>query len=229
VFSFHPIKNITTGEGGMITCNDAALADRLRTLRFHGVSKNAWNRFRGGGVPQYDVLEPGWKYNMLDLQAALGLRQMAKLDRFNARRRELAARYDARLREVPELRPLRPTRYPSTSACHLYVVRLDLAAVDLDRDGFMQALGAENIGTGLHFPALHLSSHYAARYGYRRGSLPAAEAAGASILSLPLYPLLTEADQDDVLAAIGRVLRAHRRTGKAAAPRRSSREQEAAP
>ena len=229
VFSFHPIKNITTGEGGMITCNDAALADRLRTLRFHGVSKNAWNRFRGGGVPQYDVLEPGWKYNMLDLQAALGLRQMTKLDRFNARRRELAARYDARLRDVPELRPLAPTRYPSTSACHLYIVRLDLAAVDLDRNDFMQALGAENIGTGLHFPALHLSSHYAARYGYRPGSLPAAEAAGESILSLPLYPLLTEADQDDVVAAIGRVLRAHRREGKAAAPRRPPREQEAAP
>jgi len=214
VFSFHPIKNITTGEGGMITCNDAALADRLRTLRFHGVSKNAWNRFRGGGVPQYDVLEPGWKYNMLDLQAALGLHQLGKLDRFNERRVRLAARYDVRLREVPELRPLAPTHYASASAWQLYVVRLDLQAVDLDRDDFMQALGAEGIGTGLHFPALHLSSYYARKYGYGPGSLPLAEAAGASILSLPLYPLLSESDQDDVLAAIGRVLRAHRRVGR---------------
>jgi UDP-4-amino-4-deoxy-L-arabinose-oxoglutarate aminotransferase len=216
VFSFHPIKNITTGEGGMVTCNDEALADRLRTLRFHGVSKNAWNRFRGGGVAQYDVLEPGWKYNMLDLQAALGLRQMAKLDRFNQRRRELADRYDELLAGVHELRPLSPARYPNVDAHHLYVVRLDLHAVSLDRNDFMQALHEEGIGTGLHFPALHLASYYAKKYGYAPGSLPIAEAAGASILSLPLYPLLTEGDQDDVVAAARRVLAKHRRS---AAPR----------
>ena len=211
VFSFHPIKNITTGEGGMIVCNDAALADRLRILRFHGVSKNAWNRFRGGGVPHYDVLEPGWKYNMLDLQAALGLRQMAKLERFNAARRELAALYAAALVSLPELRPLGAVKYPAVHAWHLYVVRLELEAVTLDRNDFMQALHQEQIGTGLHFPPLHLSSYYAEKYGYRPGSLPVAERTGARILSLPLYPLMTGADVDDVVAAAHRVIGTHRR------------------
>ena len=217
VFSFHPIKNITTGEGGMVVCNDAALADRLRILRFHGVSKNAWNRFRGGGVPHYDVLEPGWKYNMLDLQAALGLRQLAKLERFNAARRELAAAYASELRSVPELRPLGTVSYPAQHAWHLYIVRLELEAVTLDRNDFMQALHAENIGTGLHFPPLHLSSYYAGRYGHRPGSLPAAERAGERILSLPLYPLMTRADVADVVAAARRVIDAHRRSSAGAA------------
>lgn len=216
VFSFHPIKNITTGEGGMVVCNDAALADRLRVLRFHGVSKNAWNRFRGGGVPHYDVLEPGWKYNMLDLQAALGLRQMAKLERFNAARAELAAEYAAALAGVRELAPLGTVRFPAVHAWHLYVVQLELEAVTLDRNDFMQALHAENIGTGLHFPPLHLSSYYAKKYGYAPGSLPVAERAGARILSLPLYPLMTKADVADVVAAARRVIAAHRKPAGAA-------------
>jgi UDP-4-amino-4-deoxy-L-arabinose-oxoglutarate aminotransferase len=211
VFSFHPIKNITTGEGGMILCRDGALADRLRLLRFHGVSKDAWKRYHRGGVPQYDVIEPGWKYNMLDLQAALGLRQMAKLERFNARRKQLAERYARLLADVPELRPLGPARYPAVHAWHLFVVRLDLAAVDLDRNEFMLALQEENIGTGLHFPALHLSKYYREKYGHTRGQLPHGEEAGDRILSLPLYPLLSEADQDDVVAALKRVIAVHRR------------------
>jgi len=211
VFSFHPIKNITTGEGGMILCHDDALADRLRLLRFHGVSKDAWKRYHRGGVPQYDVIEPGYKYNMLDLQAAIGIRQMAKLERFNARRRQLAERYSQLLASVPEIAPLGIVQYPAVHAWHLYVVRLDLEAVDIGRSEFMLALQEENIGTGLHFPALHLSRYYRERYGYQPGQLPHAEAAGESILSLPLYPLLTEDDQDDVVGAIKRVIAAHRR------------------
>jgi len=223
VFSFHPIKNITTGEGGMITTNDAALADRLRVLRFHGVSKNAWNRFRGGGMPQYDVLEPGWKYNMLDLQAALGLRQMAKLERFNAARAALAARYAGALASLPELAPLGAVGFPAVHAWHLYVVQLQLEAVTLDRNDFMQALHAENIGTGLHFPPLHLASYYAGKYGYAPGSLPVAERAGERILSLPLYPLMTPSDVDDVVAAARRVIEAHRRPGATPAARQPAR------
>jgi UDP-4-amino-4-deoxy-L-arabinose-oxoglutarate aminotransferase len=214
VFSFHPIKNITTGEGGMVVTGDDALADRLRTLRFHGVSKNAWNRSRGGGVPQYDVLEPGFKYNMLDLQAALGLHQLPKLDRFNARRTQLAERYDRLLATLPEIVPIGRSRLPSLHAWHLYIVRLDTASVSLDRNDFMQALHERNIGTGLHFPALHTSSWYARKYGYRDGSLPRAEAAGACIFSLPLYPLLSEADQDDVVRALREVVTTHRGPGR---------------
>jgi len=211
VFSFHPIKNITTGEGGMILCRDEALADRLRRLRFHGVSKDAWKRYHRGGVPQYDVIEPGYKYNMLDLQAAIGLRQMPKLERFNARRRQLAERYTRLLADLPEIAPLGIVRYPAVHAWHLYVVRLDLSALDIDRNEFMLALQEENIGTGLHFPALHLSQYYRGKYGHTPGQLPHAESAGERILSLPLYPLLSEDDQDDVVEALKRVVAAHRR------------------
>ncbi|MEW6745988.1 MAG: aminotransferase class I/II-fold pyridoxal phosphate-dependent enzyme [Planctomycetota bacterium] len=212
VFSFHPIKNITTGEGGMIVCQDEALAARLQLLRFHGVSKEAWSRYRRAGTPQYDVLEPGWKYNMMDLQAALGIEQMKKLERFNRRRTELALRYDRLLAEVPEVRPIGRVPYPATHAWHLYVVRLDTRAVAISRNEFMAALQEEQIGTGLHFPPLHLSTWYRRRYGYEPGSLPRAEEAGAKIFSLPLYPLLREEDQDDVVGALKRVITKSRRS-----------------
>ena len=211
VFSFHPIKNITTGEGGMIVCRNSDLADRFRLLRFHGVSKDAWKRYSRGGIPQYDVVEPGWKYNMMDIQAALGLHQFRKLDRFNERRRQLAERYTRMLADMAEVAPLGRTAYPSTHAWHLYVVRLDLNAVGIDRNEFMLAMQEENIGTGLHFPALHLSKYYRNAYGYERGQLAHADDAGDRILSLPLYPLMREEDQNDVVAALERVIAAHRR------------------
>ena len=211
VFSFHPIKNITTGEGGMIVCRDDELADRYRLLRFHGVSKDAWKRYHRGGTPRYDIVEPGWKYNMLDIQAALGIHQFQKLDRFNRRREELAERYTRLLEGVPEIRPLGRTPYPAKHAWHLYIVRLDLEAVALSRDEFMQTLGEENIGVGLHFPALHNSTYYREKYGYTPGQLPVADEAGESLFSLPLYPLLTEQDQDDVVAALQRVIAERRR------------------
>jgi UDP-4-amino-4-deoxy-L-arabinose-oxoglutarate aminotransferase len=210
VFSFHPNKNMTTGEGGMIVCRDGGRAERMRRLRFHGVSRDSWKRFRRGGTPQYDVAEPGWKYNMLDLQAALGLPQLRKLDDFNERRRECAERYTRLLVDVPEIRPLSNVPWPATHAWHLYVVRLDLDAVTLDRDEFQAALQAENIGTGLHYPALHLRSYYRRDPRHTPGPLPGAEQADERIFSLPLYPLLDEQDQLDVVHALCRVIAAHR-------------------
>ncbi|HOX37012.1 MAG TPA: aminotransferase class I/II-fold pyridoxal phosphate-dependent enzyme [Candidatus Brocadiia bacterium] len=212
VFSFHPIKNITTGEGGMIMCNDDALADRFRLLRFHGVSKDAWKRYHRGGVPEYDIVEPGWKFNMLDIQAAIGLHQMNKLADFNARRAKLAALYTKLLADAPEIVPLGLTRYPSVHAWHLFIVRLDLKAVKTDRNEFMLALQEENIGTGLHFPTLHMSSYYRGKYGYKSGDLPNAEKAGNSIFSLPLYPLMSEGDAEDVVRAIKAVIAKNRRS-----------------
>jgi dTDP-4-amino-4,6-dideoxygalactose transaminase len=211
VFSFHAIKNVTTGEGGMIVVKDDALADRLRLLRFHGVSKDAWKRYHKGGTAQYEVLFPGFKYNIMDLQAALGLRQLAKLDRFNERRRALAARYDAALATVPCVRPLGRVPWDHVHAAHLFIARLETAELTLDRNEVMAALQQENIGTGLHFPALHVQPYYREKYGLRPEDLPHAAAAGASILSLPLYPLMSEDDVDDVVAALRRVITAHRR------------------
>lgn len=211
IFSFHPIKNITTGEGGMVVCHDEAFAERLRLLRFHGVSKDAWKRYHRGGQAQYEIVEPGYKYNMLDLQAALGLHQLPQLDRFNSIRRRLAERYHELLAAVPEVRPISQVNYPSFHAWHLFIVQLDTTAVALSREEFLAAMGEENIGLGLHFPAVHLQEYYRRKYEYGPGDLPHAEHAGARIFSLPLYPLLEEGDQDDVVAALERVVAAHRR------------------
>jgi UDP-4-amino-4-deoxy-L-arabinose-oxoglutarate aminotransferase len=201
VFSFHPIKNATTGEGGMIVCRDDALAERIRLLRFHGVRRDAWKRYHHGGSPGYDVEEPGYKHNLPDLLAALGITQMAKLDRMNAARAERAERYDALLESLGWIRPIARVAYPHTHAWHLYVARVDPGA-GIGRDELIGALGEQNVGAGLHFPAVHLLSHYRRKYGHRPGALPAAEAAGEQILSLPLYPTLSAGDQLDVAAAL---------------------------
>lgn len=211
VFSFHAVKNATTGEGGLIVCNDAATDERLRRLRLQGVV-NGPERKPGRGAMEYDIAEPGWKYNMMDIQAAIGIHQMAKVDGFIAKRRALAERYAKLLADVPEARPLGFVKYPAAHAWHLYVVQLDIDALDIPRAEFGRLMmQQENIGVGLHFMPIHLSTYYASRYGLKRGDLPNTERAGDRILSLPIYPALTEADQDDVVAALKRVAAAHRR------------------
>ena len=209
LFSFHAIKNMTTGEGGLIACNDAALAQRLRLLRFHGITRDTWARATGGGTADFEILEPGYKYNMLDMQAAMGLHQLPKLERFNARRAALAARYDRLLADLPWAQPLVGVATPARHAHHLYVVRLNLAALGLGqaqgRDAFAQALARHNIGTGLHFPAVHLKQYYRERYGYSRADCPQAVALGECIVSLPLYPNMADQDVDDVVAAMAQV------------------------
>jgi len=217
VFSFHATKNMTTGEGGMVICRDDALAARIRLLRFHGVAKDAWTRHGRGGAPSYEVVEPGYKYNMMDLQAALGLCQLSKLDRFNAERRRLARRYDALLDAIPSVAAIARPAYDHHHAWHLYVVRLDLATVRLDRDAVIAALADENIGVGLHFAALHAQAHYRRRCG---APLPNATAAAAEILSLPLYPGLTDEDQQDVVRVLAGVLSTHLAPTSGPAPSR---------
>ncbi len=211
VFSFHPNKNLTTGEGGMIVCRDAERARRLRLLRFHGVSKDTWLRFKKGGTPQYDVEEPGWKYNMLDLQAAMGLVQLGKLGSFNARRTELALRYDELFADLPEVKPLARVAWPALHAWHLYVVRLDVDALRLDRNEFMAAMAKQQIGSGLHYPALHSQTYYRERYGSTPDSLPLSQKAGETVISLPLFPLLEKNDQDDVASVVAQLVETHRR------------------
>jgi len=210
VFSFHPIKNITTGEGGVVTTRDDALAARMKRLRWHGVGKDSWARYGKSATPRYEVVEPGWKYNMLDLQAALGCEQLKKLERFNAARAELAAEYDRLLSDVAELRPLARPPYAHVHAWHLYIVQLDLEALAIDRDAFIGELGARGIGAGLHFTPVHLHAYYRGKYGFEPGCLPVTEAAGERILSLPLYPLLSPEQLQRVVAAIKDVVHAHK-------------------
>ena len=209
VFSFHPIKAITTGEGGMITTDDAAFADRLRLLRFHGVTRDAWGRYGKRGSPDYEIVELGFKYNMTDLQAALGIVQLSRLEEFVAARTQAAGWYLGALAGLPAVEMLAPVPYPSRHAWHLLVVRLSLAELHVDRDTIMAALLEANIGVGLHFKALHLHRLYRERFGLTPGDLPEASRASESILSLPLFPSMTRDDVNDVAAALWDVVRRH--------------------
>ena len=212
VFSFHPIKNITTGEGGMITTADADLARRLRLLRFHGVERDAWKAYGGAQLPFYDVSLPGLKYNLTDLQAAIGIHQLRKLDGFIVRREELACRYDRALAEVPELRPLGRVPYSCRHAHHLYVVRLDREGLSIDREAFMAAVQAAGVGLGLHFTAAHQLSYYRQRLGNLEAELPVATDESRRIFSLPLYPAMSDGDVDTVVDVLTRTVQAHRRS-----------------
>lgn len=211
IFSFHPIKNITTGEGGVVTTRDDKLAERMKLLRFHGVNKDSQSRYAKAASPRYEVLQPGWKYNMLDLQAAIGVEQMKKLERFNGVRAEMAARYDEAFASVPEVKAPAVPAYRHVHAWHLYIIQVDLAALTIDRDAFMAEMGKLGIGVGLHFTPAHLHRFYREKYGAKLGDLPVTEAAGERIISLPLYPLLTAAQQDRVIAAVKTVVKEHRR------------------
>jgi len=202
IFSFHPIKNITTGEGGMFCSSDQVLLDRVRQLKFHGLGVDAYDRQTQGRSPQAQVLEPGYKYNMTDISAALGISQLARVEEFNARRAELAARYTERLEEVDEILPLSVPAYPMKHAWHLYIVRLDTDKAGLSRDDLMRELKQRNIGTGLHFRAVHLQRYYTESMGMWRGMLPNTEWNSDRICSLPLFPEMTYNDVDDVVNAI---------------------------
>ena len=211
VFSFHPIKNMTTGEGGMLTTADDALAARIKLLRFHGVARDAWKAYGSAQLPLYDVVEPGLKYNLTDIQAAIGIHQLRKLPAFNTERARLAARYDAGLADLAEIAPLGRAPYPVTHAHHLYIVRLALDRLTIDRNAFMAEVIGAGVGLGLHFLAAHELTYYRRRLGEQRATLPVASDASARIFSLPLYPGLSDADQDRVVDILHDVVRRHRR------------------
>ncbi|HVP10909.1 MAG TPA: aminotransferase class I/II-fold pyridoxal phosphate-dependent enzyme [Phycisphaerae bacterium] len=206
IFSFHPIKNITTAEGGMFCCDDQVLADRVRRLKFHGLGVDAFDRRMQGRSPQAETLEPGYKYNMPDICAVLGLGQLTRLDEFIAKRTALAMRYRQRLEGMKEIRSLSDPSYPIKHAWHLFIVRLDAEQTSITRDEFMEALKRKNIGTGLHFRAVHLQKYYAETFGGKRGMLPDTEWNSDRICSLPLFPDMTFEDVDDVVDAIKDVL-----------------------
>lgn len=204
-FSFYPNKNITTGEGGMITCEDDELAERLHILRLHGLSRDAWERFRSKRVVFSDAVALGFKYNLTDLQAALGLVQLRRLDDFMTARRALSARYDDVLVEIPGLRAQpRPWNDDVQHAHHLYVVEVE-PEFGIDRDDLLAALRAENIGAGVHYRAVHLHPYYRNQLGMSSGELPVASLLSERVLSLPLSPAMTVEDVERVGAALRRI------------------------
>lgn len=202
VFSFHPIKNITTGEGGMIVHNDDKMEKRLRQLRFHGLERDAWRRYGKGGNPEYDIQLPGFKYNLTDMQAALGLAQMERLRELNRRRADLAALYMDRLKGTEGIALPGIPPYPHVHAWHLFVIKL----LAMDRRLFMEKLSEYNVGYGLHFPACHLLSYVRERFPVEAEALPETERAAKGILSLPLFPDMTDDDVCYVCDAVREIL-----------------------
>ncbi len=202
VFSFHPNKNMTTGEGGCVATRDEKLAADVALLRFHGMDREAWNRFGKKGSQHYEIIAPGYKYNMMDIQAALGLHQLKQLDGFIKRRTELALRYHKLLAGWPQWELTTAPAYSHLHAWHLYTPLINPEAAGMDRDAFMQGMKERNIGTGLHYRAVHLYPYYREQFGFKPGDFTNAETISDRIVSLPLFPLMTDKDQDRVIAAM---------------------------
>ena len=207
IFSFHPIKNITTGEGGMLCSDDMKLLDRIRRLRFHGLESDAYDRHTQGRSPGAEVFEPGYKYNMTDISAVLGVGQLERVDEFNRKRTGLAAKYRERLEEIEEIIPVSDPPYPMRHSRHLFIVRLDTEKAGISRDDFMDRLKRRNIGAGLHFFAVHLHRYYRDIMDAAPVALPNTEWNSERICSLPLFPGMTTDDVDDVVEAIKDALR----------------------
>jgi len=204
VFSFHPVKHLTTGEGGMVTTNDAALAETLRRFRNHGISSDARQR-QASGQWYYEMVLLGFNYRLTDIACALGLSQLMKLNANLARRREIAAHYTATFRDLPGLIPP-SVRAEVNPAWHLYPVCVDLAKLTVDRGQIFHALRAENIGVNVHYIPVHLHPYYRGQFGHRDGECPVAEAAYEQLISLPMFHGMTDADAGDVVRAVSKVI-----------------------
>jgi UDP-4-amino-4-deoxy-L-arabinose-oxoglutarate aminotransferase len=206
IFSLHPIKNITSGEGGVLTTNDDALAKKVRRLRFHGLEVDAHDRKQQGRNPQAEVQEPGYKQNMADMNAVLALRQLPRLDEFIRRRDEISSLYRRELAGVDGVLPLADPAWPHRHARHLFVVRVDERKAGLDRAAFMEGLKARNIGTGIHFLASHTHRWYRENRPQWMGRLPDTEWNSARICTIPMFPDMTDDDVMDVVHAIKETL-----------------------
>ena len=213
-FSFYATKNLTTGEGGMLTGSEEFI-DNARTLSLHGMSREAWSRYAAGGKWAYDIVAPGFKYNMTDIQAALGLQQLRRFEDMQQRRRDIVARYNRAFAEHSELQtPV--CREHVTHAWHLYVIRLNEAQLTIDRNRFIEEVNSQNIGTSVHFIPIHLHSVYAQKYGWKPENFPVALSNYQRMLSLPLSPRMSDNDVNDVIETITNVVATYRRQKQAA-------------
>jgi len=202
VFSFHPTKNITTGEGGMICTGDEEMAEKAAVLRQNGMSKGAWNRYAAKGSANYDIFFPGLKYTMMDIQAAIGDSQLRELGSFNARRKEIVSFYMLELPKAKGLILPKPAPWEHEHSWHIFTPFIDIDSLGMSRDDFMSEMKKRNIGTALHYQAIHLFTCYKEATGLDRGSLPEAEYVSDRIVSLPLFPAMTDKDARDVVEAI---------------------------
>lgn len=206
IFSFHPIKNITTGEGGMVCSEDPGLIERIKRRSFHGLGMNSFDRLSQGRLPRAEVIEPGFKYNFPDILAALGISQLNRINLFNEKRESLARHYLELLKDVEEIMPLKVPEGDIKHSWHLFVVRLDIDKALMTRDEFMEALKENNIGTGIHFKAVHLHQYYRNNFTPSH-DLGNTEWNSERILSLPLFPGMTHGDVGYVVNTIKKVLK----------------------
>jgi dTDP-4-amino-4,6-dideoxygalactose transaminase len=209
-FSFYATKNLSTGEGGAAVTDDPALAERIQLLSLHGMSRDAWKRYGDTGSWFYEVVAPGWKYNLSDVLAAIGVGQLDRFEMFQRRRLELVGRMSAGLADVPEVRT--PVARPDvTHAWHLFPIALELERLTIDRARFIAELRAENIGTSVHFIPIHRHPHFRDSLQLRPEQFPVAEDAYRRAITLPLFPRMSDADADDVVGAVRKIARAFRR------------------
>lgn len=200
-YSFHAIKNLVTAEGGMLTMNDAAAMKRSRMLSLHGMSIDAWDRYGTEGYKHYEHIEAGFKYNMMDIQAALGIHQLARIEQNWKKREKIWNRYMKELQGLPLVLPA-PIRKGDRHAYHMFTVLIDTDKTKITRDQFLDEMAKRNIGTGVHFRALHLHPYYRKTYGYKEGDLPNAEWIGERTASIPIAPHFSAKDVTDVVEAI---------------------------
>ncbi len=236
-FSFYATKNITTGEGGMITTDNDEWAERMRVMSLHGISKDAWKRYTAEGSWYYEIIAPGYKYNLTDIAAALGLAQLRKVDKLWRRRTEIATMYNEAFRDVVELETpilgneerkirgyedetktvrhnLSTSQLPNFGtkhSWHLYVIKLNLEYLKIDRDQFINELKDRGIGTSVHFIPLHIHPYYRDTYGYKQEDFPVAYETYKRIISLPIYPKMTDGDVERVINAVTDVISKNRR------------------
>lgn len=200
-FSFYATKTLATGEGGMITTNNDERADRCRVMSLHGISKDAWKRYTSEGSWYYEIIAPGFKYNMTDVAAAMGLIQLQKLERMNARRQAIATAYDRAFGNHPALETPARAAY-STHPYHLYILRLNLKALSIDRNVFVERLRSANIGVSVHWIPLHMHPYYRETYGYKPDDYPVAYREFQRMISLPIYSAMSDCDVEDVIATV---------------------------
>jgi len=201
VFSFYATKTLTTGEGGMVTTDDSHYADRIRLMRLHGIGRDAWKRYTAEGTWYYEVVEAGYKYNMTDMQAAMGMVQLRKLEKMCTARRRITGIYDEAFSKVEQLQ-IPEVLADRESAYHLYPLRIRPELLTISRDQFISALKAKGVGTSVHFIPLHLHPYYEKKYGYKAGCLPQAETEYRRYLSLPLFPTMSDSEIQYVIEKV---------------------------
>ncbi len=204
-FSFYVTKNVVTGEGGMAITNNEDYADHIKILGLHGMSKDAWKRFSDSGYKHYQVMYAGFKYNMMDIQAAIGIHQLPRVEKYWQRRQQIWNRYNEAFEAIPVFTPA-PVESDTRHAYHLYTLLLDVAKLKMNRDEFLDAMTKQNIGVGVHYIALHLHPYYQKAFGYKRGDFPNAEWISDRTVSLPISAKLSDGDVEDVITAIYDVL-----------------------